>query len=50
MDFDILPRVNQVIYSLDTICDPNSTTLHVAQAVLEINLFIEKKLKREIIQ
>ena len=30
----ILPKVNQVIYTLDTICDPNIKTL--AQAVLEI--------------
>ena len=30
----ILPKVNQVIYTLDTICEPNIMTL--AQAVLEI--------------
>ena len=30
----ILPKVDQVIYTLDTICDPNIKTL--AQAVLEI--------------
>ena len=31
--YRILPKVNQVIYTLDTICDPNIMTL--AQAVLE---------------
>ena len=31
---EILPKVNQVIYTLDTIYDPNFMTL--AQAVLEI--------------
>ena len=30
----ILPKVGQIIYTLDTICDPNIKTL--AQAVLEI--------------
>ena len=30
----ISPKVDQVIYTLDTICDPNIKTL--AQAVLEI--------------
>ena len=30
----ILPKVNQVIYTLDTICEPNIMIL--AQAVLEI--------------
>ena len=30
----ILPKVNQVIYTLDTFCEPNIMTL--AQAVLEI--------------
>ena len=34
MDFGNLPKVYQVIYTLDTICDPNIKTL--AQAVLEI--------------
>ena len=34
MDLEKLPKVNQVIYTLDTICDPNIMTL--AQAVLEI--------------
>ena len=29
-----MPKVNQSIYTLDTICDPNSMTM--AQAVLEI--------------
>ena len=33
MHLRILPKVNQVIYTLDTICDPNIMTL--AQAVLE---------------
>ena len=32
--YRILPKVNQVIYTLDTICDPNIMTL--AQAALEI--------------
>ena len=32
--YRILPKVNQVIYTLDTICEPNIMTL--AQAVLEI--------------
>ena len=32
--YRILPKVNQVIYTLDTICDPNIMTF--AQAVLEI--------------
>ena len=32
--YRILPKANPVIYTLDTICDPNSMTL--AQAVLEI--------------
>ena len=34
MDLEKLPKVNQVIYTLLTILDPNITTL--AQAVLEI--------------
>ena len=34
MDLVILPKVNQVIFTLDTICDPIIMTL--AQAVLEI--------------
>ena len=32
--YRILPKVNQVIYTLDTICEPNIMIL--AQAVLEI--------------
>ena len=32
--FGILPKVNQVIYTLDTICEPNIMIL--AQAVLDI--------------
>ena len=32
--YRILPKVNQVIYTLDTICEPNIMTL--AQAVLEL--------------
>ena len=32
--FGILPKVNQVIYTLDTICEPNIMIL--AKAVLEI--------------
>ena len=50
----ILPKVNQVIYTLDTIYDSNIMTL--AQAVLEIfcsqasiGSYLEKR-KREIIQ
>ena len=35
---EILPKVDQVIYTLDTVCDPNIKTL--AQAVLEI--FVHK--------
>ena len=48
----ILPKVNQVIYTLDTIYDPNFMTL--AQAVLEIfcsqaSIDLQcKKLKRAI--
>ena len=34
MGFENLPKVNHVIYTLDTICDPNIMTL--AEAVLEI--------------
>ena len=34
MGFENFPKVNQVIYNLDTICDPDIMTL--AQAVLEI--------------
>ena len=34
MDLKNLPKVNQIIYTLDTICDPNSMIL--AQGVLEI--------------
>ena len=34
MDLENFTKVNQVIYTLDTICDPNIITL--AQAVLEI--------------
>ena len=34
MDLENLPKVNQVIYTLDTICDQNILTL--AQAVLEV--------------
>ena len=34
MDFWILPKVNQVIYTVDTICNPNIKTLN--QEVLEI--------------
>ena len=34
MHLEILPKVNQVICTLDKICDPNIMTL--AQAVLEI--------------
>ena len=33
MDLENLTKVNQVIYTLDTICDPNITTL--AQAFHE---------------
>ena len=50
----ILPKVNQVIYKLDTICTPNTTTL--AQAVLQIfcshgPLWVKcRSLKRGIIQ
>ena len=34
MMYRILPKVNQVIFTLDTLCEPNIMTL--AQAVLEI--------------
>ena len=34
MDLENLTKANQVIYTLDTICDPNIMTL--TQAVLEI--------------
>ena len=51
--YRILPNVNQVIYTLDTICDSNMT---IAHAVLEIFFhklplgYDETKRKRAIIQ
>ena len=49
MDFENFTKVNQVIYTLDPICDPNFMTL--AQGVLEIlftslHLLIMRKTKK----
>ena len=53
MDLQNLPKVDQVIYTLDTIYDPNIMTL--ASTVLEIfcsqaSIWLRAKQKRETIQ